>query len=162
MLETIKLIGALSGILSLAWNIWERMLRDRPEIDVGSGDTGPIITVCNPTKYTMIVRAFEVAPPLYAINEIKIGQELELAQRHALQIVRKQLPTSDRDVVLAPGVAKKFQLTAHEDDVVVTDDIKIATIWRYSHNRAAWFHPRIVRTIPVKSIKALKLESVSE
>ena len=81
MLETIKTIGSLAGLVSVAFLIWDRCLRGRPLAGVTAKKTGAhsftYLRISNPGPAEVFILGVRARPPIYRIAREQSDQALE-------------------------------------------------------------------------------------
>jgi hypothetical protein len=72
MLEAIKLVGGIAGLLTTAFVIWDRWVRGRPRAEVTVktfAGTREYISIKNPGDSNLLILGVSVHPPIYGVGK---------------------------------------------------------------------------------------------
>jgi hypothetical protein len=72
MLEAIKLVGGIAGLLTAAFVIWDRLVRGRPRAEVTVetfAGTREYLSIKNPGDSNLLILGVSVHPPIYGVGK---------------------------------------------------------------------------------------------
>lgn len=140
--------GAIAGLLSFGFVLFDRLLKDRLRASITMDDHGPVVMLANPSTVDVTMTGFHVTPAAYAIaRDVNIDN-----------IVLAAAGKKFSATIKATG-SKQFALVAlHKGEVKQTDVHGrgiILLFWR--RNSSLWL-PQfpVVATYDVAIIKSLR------
>jgi hypothetical protein len=134
MLEAIKLVGGIAGLVSAAFLIWDRWARGRPLAWVTAKKFGAssyeYIRVVNPGPGGVFIRRVDVSPPIYG-----------LAKDHSAGAIAGTLVDEDVQVFLETGKTHDLVLIDGRNQLEVPKDAPPQRVYmfiRWRKTSSSW------------------------
>ena len=127
MLETITLVGAIVGLATGAFTIWDRWARGRPLVGLTatvrtSGmPSDPCIRIANPGPTDLFIQRVRALPRLYGV-----------AKDHSMRAKMAALESADVNVLLRSGQEHDLPIIdlRNEEDKNVSRWVHFVVYWR--------------------------------
>jgi len=130
MLEAIKLVGAIAGLLSTAFLIWDRCVRGRPRAEVTVetlGGTREYISIKNPGDSNLLILGVSVHPPIYGVGKDRSAGAAvaEAAKR-------------DWSLLLRAGDTRDLPIFDHRNQKDVSKNQRVRFLIRWRKTSSPW------------------------
>lgn len=146
-LEPVKTIGALAGLVSAGFLIYDRALRNRPLAFLIPVEWHAHLTIKNVADETILLDRIKVAPPIISI--LMGNDTRSVVEAAAEKLYPSTSEKADRIfAVLAPQTERSFGLMFREEFKSADDGtvVTIACDWRNTRKPWPWRRHVDVRT----------------
>jgi hypothetical protein len=127
MLETIKLVGAIVGLATGAFTVWDRWVRGRPLVGLTATvrtsrmPSDPCIRIANPGPTDLFIQRVRALPRIYGV-----------AKDHSMRAKMAALESADVNVLLRSGQEHDLPIIdlRNEEDKNVSRWVHFVVYWR--------------------------------
>src|SRR5262245_51330675 len=151
MLETIKLVGAIVGLATGVFTVWDRWVRGRPLAWVTAKQAGAnaftYIRIENPGPADVFIVGVRAHPPIYRV-----------ARDHREEAIGDAMDNVDVNVLLRQGEVYDLPIFQYPDrpKEASSQSVRLAVSWRKTSSTWLWQFPVRVftSTDDIQRIKA--------
>jgi hypothetical protein len=158
--DAVKLIGALAGLASSAFLVYDRLFRERPILFLFPGDFKVNIRIKNISEETIIIDEIVIKPPGLTVaraNDL-ITKNEEVQLSFYPSTAGKDDPRFQGNfIVLKPTDVRTFALHRFAEFENADDKTRVTIRCRWQNTRKLWPIPRYVRIkTTVKQVRGLQ------